>query len=154
MKKKQILAFIIEREKEPIHLRQPIKRIAIFRTPRGHYFICYDEYAFYIDGKGNRLFKKFLIEWEGHPESFAFSYPFVVAFHAMFVEVRNVFTGAIEQILLGNQVNCLNNGHKTELALIFGSMLDPENEKYYTVFQLHHNGHSFDTLSEPSTLSK
>lgn len=120
------LAFIIEREKEPIHLRQPIKRIAIFRTPRGHYFICYDEYAFYIDGKGNRLFKKFLIEWEGHPESFAFSYPFVVAFHAMFVEVRNVFTGAIEQILLGNQVNCLNNGHKTELALIFGSMLDPE----------------------------
>jgi hypothetical protein len=39
------LAFILEREKEvttSLNLRQPIKRIAIFRTPRNHYFICYD----------------------------------------------------------------------------------------------------------------
>lgn len=38
------LSFIIEREKEPtsLNLRQSIKRIAIFRTPRNHYFVCYD----------------------------------------------------------------------------------------------------------------
>ncbi|KAI9282533.1 hypothetical protein BY458DRAFT_428538 [Sporodiniella umbellata] len=147
------LSFIVEREKEPIQLRQPMKHIAIFRTPRNHYFLCYDEYAFYIDSKGNRLFKKFLIEWEGVPDSFAFSYPFVVAFHATFIEVRNVFTGTIEQILSGKQMTCLNNGHKTELSLIFGSMLDPKNEKRRVVFQLRPNGHTLDTLSEPSTHS-
>lgn len=50
------------------------------------------EYAFYIDSKGNRLFTKFLIEWEGTPESFAFCYPYVMAFDPSFIEVRNVIT--------------------------------------------------------------
>ncbi|CAO3681691.1 unnamed protein product [Rhizopus microsporus] len=38
------LSFIMEREKEPttLNLRQSTKRIAIFRAPRNHYFICYD----------------------------------------------------------------------------------------------------------------
>lgn len=111
----------MEREKEvssSLNLRQPIKHIAIFRTPRNHYFICYDgknicqyiyiyitictqnlfpslEYAFYIDSKGNRLFTKFLIEWEGTPESFAFSYPYVMAFDSSFIEIRNVITVSI-----------------------------------------------------------
>lgn len=45
------LSFILEREKEvstSLNLRQPIKRIAIFRTPRNHYFICYDGKEFII----------------------------------------------------------------------------------------------------------
>ncbi|KAG1141973.1 hypothetical protein G6F37_006144 [Rhizopus arrhizus] len=150
------LSFIIEREKEPtsLNLRQSIKRIAIFRTPRNHYFVCYDEYAFYIDSKGNRLFKKFLIEWEGSPEFFAFSYPFVIAFHSSFIEIRNVFTGTIEQIILGAQMKCLNNGHKAELALIFGSMVDPENNKYRMLFklQLTDEGHNLLLHGEPSTV--
>ncbi|OAD05857.1 hypothetical protein MUCCIDRAFT_138902 [Mucor lusitanicus CBS 277.49] len=82
-----------------LNLRQPIKRIAIFRTPRNHYFICYDEYAFYIDSKGNRLFTKFLIEWEGTPESFAFCYPYVMAFDASFIEIRNVITVSAQRML-------------------------------------------------------
>lgn len=53
------------------------------------------EYAFYIDSKGNRLFSKFLIEWEGTPESFAFSYPFIMAFDSCFIEIRNVITVSI-----------------------------------------------------------
>lgn len=45
------LAFILEREKEvssSLNLRQPIKRISIFRTPRNHYFICYDGKVFFL----------------------------------------------------------------------------------------------------------
>lgn len=52
------------------------------------------EYAFYIDSKGNRLFSNFLIEWEGTPESFAFSYPYVMAFDSCFIEIRNVITAS------------------------------------------------------------
>ncbi|KAK4511309.1 uncharacterized protein ATC70_012524 [Mucor velutinosus] len=155
------LAFILEREKEvssSLNLRQPIKRIAIFRTPRNHYFICYDEYAFYIDSKGNRLFTKFLIEWEGTPESFAFCYPYVMAFDASFIEIRNVITGAIEQIIRGKQMKCLNNGHKTELPLIFGSMADPVKDNYQFVFKLQlaaeHSIEEDITSIEPSTLHR
>lgn len=57
--------------------------------------ISFLEYAFYIDSKGNRLFNKFLIEWEGAPESFAFSYPFVMAFDSSFIEIRNVVTVSV-----------------------------------------------------------
>jgi hypothetical protein len=46
----------------------------------------------FIDRKGNRLFPEFLIEWEGMPESFAFSYPYVMAFDPSFIEVRNIHT--------------------------------------------------------------
>ncbi|KAG2191911.1 hypothetical protein INT46_006793 [Mucor plumbeus] len=152
------LAFIMEREKEvssSLNLRQSIKHIAIFRTPRNHYFICYDEYAFYIDSKGNRLFTKFLIEWEGTPESFAFSYPYVMAFDSSFIEIRNVITGAIEQIIRGKQTKCLNNGHKTELPLIFGSMADPVKDNYQFVFKIQlvaeHSIEEDITSVEPST---
>jgi hypothetical protein len=58
------------------------------------------EYAFYIDSKGNRLFTKFLIEWEGTPESFAFSYPYVMAFDSSFIEIRNVITVSISATTL------------------------------------------------------
>ncbi|RCI05119.1 RHO1 GDP-GTP exchange protein 2, partial [Rhizopus stolonifer] len=151
------LAFILEREREvssSLHLRQPIRHIAIFRTPRNHYFMCYDEYAFYIDSKGNRLFTKFLIEWEGAPESFAFCYPFVLAFDSSFIEVRNVVTGAIEQIIRGKHMRCLNNGHKTELSLIFGSKIDSMNENYQSIFEIRLVAEPFITVGvEPSTLN-
>ncbi|KAI8642651.1 hypothetical protein BD408DRAFT_386991 [Parasitella parasitica] len=155
------LAFITEREKEvsrSLNLRQPVKRIAVFRTPRNHYFMCYDEYAFYIDSKGNRLFTRFLIEWEGTPDSFAFSYPYVMAFDSSFIEVRNVITGAIEQIIRGKQIRCLNNGHKTELPLIFGSMTDPVKDNYQFVYKIQliaeHSIEQDITSIEPSTFRR
>jgi hypothetical protein len=32
------------------------------------------------------------MEWEGDPEAFAMSYPYVVAFEPGFVEIRNIVT--------------------------------------------------------------
>jgi hypothetical protein len=50
------------------------------------------EFAFYIDGKGRRKRSGFLIEWEGQPESFAFAYPYVLAFEPNFIEVCHMLT--------------------------------------------------------------
>jgi hypothetical protein len=47
-------------------------------------------YAFYIDKKGRRTQHKFKIEWEGHPTSFAYHYPHVIAFEQQFIEIRSV----------------------------------------------------------------
>lgn len=52
--------------------------------------IRYKEYAFYIDKKGRRTKHKFKIEWEGHPTSFAYHHPHVIAFEHHFIEIRSV----------------------------------------------------------------
>ncbi|KAI8370340.1 uncharacterized protein BYT42DRAFT_581901 [Radiomyces spectabilis] len=146
------LSFITEREREesPLNLRQiSRKRVAIFRTPRKDYFICYDEYAFYIDGKGNRTFPNFLIEWEGYPEAFAFNYPYVMAFDPSFIEIRNIITGELEQVIRGTHIKCLNNGHKAALPLIFGTMTDLNDGTYQYIFQL--TLHSPPSSSDPSS---
>jgi hypothetical protein len=56
------------------------------------FFIIILEYGFYIDGKGNRLYPNFLVEWEGSPEAFAFQYPYIIAFEQSFIEVRHIIT--------------------------------------------------------------
>ncbi|KAI9033768.1 CNH domain-containing protein [Phycomyces nitens] len=132
------LKFITEREREEanLQLRQQMIRIVVFPVPLGDYFLCYDVYGFYIDAKGNRTRRDFIIEWEGHPQSFAFSYPHVIAFDPSFIEIRNVETGELEQVIKGDNIRCLSNGHKTELPLIFGVMTDPQKDIYQTIFNL------------------
>lgn len=37
------LTFVTDREREEAsHIGQPMKHMAIFRTPRGDHFVCYD----------------------------------------------------------------------------------------------------------------
>lgn len=55
-------------------------------------------------------------------------------------------------------MKCLNNGHKTELPLIFGSMADPVKDNYQFVFKLQlaaeHSIEQDITSIEPSTLHR
>lgn len=52
-------------------------------------------------------------------------------------------------------MKCLNNGHKTELPLIFGLMADPVKDNYQFVFKLQlvaeHSIEEDITSIEPST---
>jgi hypothetical protein len=64
------------------------------------------EIAFYIDKKGRRVQKDWIIEWEGHPSSFAFFYPYVLAFDSSFIEIRHMNTVSIYiYIFLYNDTN-------------------------------------------------
>ncbi|KAI8098883.1 uncharacterized protein BX664DRAFT_254586 [Halteromyces radiatus] len=155
------LTFVTDREREESsQIRQPLKHIAIFRTPRGDHFVCYDEYGFYIDGKGNRLYPNFLVEWEGNPEAFACQYPYVIAFEPSFIEVRHIITGELEQIIRGSHIRCLNNGHKTEKPLIFGVMSDGQQSSIFELrmtssFKKRHQSPSAPHRNDPalSTMS-
>ncbi|KAF1796532.1 hypothetical protein V8B55DRAFT_1469504 [Mucor lusitanicus] len=132
------LEFITRHEKidEQIKMNPVIKRIAVFPVPSGDYLICYDRFAFYIDKKGRRTQHKFKIEWEGHPTAFAFHYPHVIAFEQQFIEIRSVIDGHLQQVIQEKNVDCLQNGHKSKDALIFGTMLDRSNPLYQQIFQL------------------
>jgi len=80
--------------------------VAIYRI-ENEFLLCYDDFAFYIDRGGRRSRRNFLVHWEGSPTSFAFEYPYVLAFEPTFVEIRNVETGAISQVIQGNNLRCL-----------------------------------------------
>ncbi|KAI0272327.1 CNH domain-containing protein [Gloeopeniophorella convolvens] len=82
------------------------KPVAIYRI-ENEFLLCYDEFAFYINRGGRRSRKNFMVYWEGTPTSFAFQYPYVLAFEPTFVEIRNVETGAMSQVLQGNNLRCL-----------------------------------------------
>ncbi|KAL0095349.1 hypothetical protein J3Q64DRAFT_1693853 [Phycomyces blakesleeanus] len=132
------LNFITSREKDEsrLNIGIDVKHISLFCNHLKEYIVCYDEYAFYIDKKGRRKYPNFLIEWEGTPDTFAYSYPYLIAFEPSFIEIRNIITGNLEQIIRGKNFLCLSNGHKTEVPFIFGVMTDPVKDAYHSIFQL------------------
>eukprot|EP00835_Amoeboradix_gromovi_P002986 NODE_183_length_15731_cov_0.226778.p12 type:complete len:101 gc:universal NODE_183_length_15731_cov_0.226778:3292-2990(-) len=67
------------------------------------------EFAFYVDKSGKRAKKDFIIYWEGQPRQFSFHMPYILAFDGDFIEVRNVEHGALEQIIKGKEIQCLDN---------------------------------------------
>ncbi|OJT06723.1 Rho1 guanine nucleotide exchange factor 1 [Trametes pubescens] len=91
---------------EFVHKRENLKPLAIYRI-ENEFLLCYDEFAFYVDKAGWRSRKEFMVYWEGSPSGFALHYPYVLAFEPTFVEIRHVETGAMSQIIQGNNLRCL-----------------------------------------------
>ncbi|RCH90408.1 RHO1 GDP-GTP exchange protein 2, partial [Rhizopus stolonifer] len=48
-----------------------------------------------------------LINWEGHPLSFVYHYPYILAFDSSFIEIRHVNTGELVQIIPGHNIRSL-----------------------------------------------
>ncbi|KAI8099635.1 uncharacterized protein BX664DRAFT_321781 [Halteromyces radiatus] len=129
------LTFITDREKHEsrLKIRLPVKHISVFRTPLNDYLICYDEYAFYVNAKGNRTRSNFLIEWEGCAESYALIWPYVVAFETSFIEIRHAITGQLDQVIRGERIRCLQ--HRIG-DVVYGVMADPDQTDGEYVFKL------------------
>ncbi|GJJ10951.1 hypothetical protein Clacol_005180 [Clathrus columnatus] len=89
-----------------IQKREFVRPMAIYRIDHD-FLLCYDEFAFYINRNGWRARPQFIIHWEGIPTSFALHYPFVLAFEPNFVEIRNVETGQLAQVIQGHNLRAL-----------------------------------------------
>ncbi|GAA6018628.1 hypothetical protein JCM10207_008986 [Rhodosporidiobolus poonsookiae] len=89
-----------------VQKRENAKPIAIYRI-EGEFLLCYDEFAFYVNKNGWRAKSNWIIQWEGFPTAFALHYPYVLAFEPTFIEVRHVESGALMQIIPGNNIRCL-----------------------------------------------
>ncbi|ORX57578.1 hypothetical protein DM01DRAFT_1319549 [Hesseltinella vesiculosa] len=112
--------------------RQDIHPVTIFRVQFAEYLVCYDEFGFFVDQRGRLIQTSPFLEWEGEPDAFALSYPHVLAFEPGFVEVRNIITGQIDQLIRGSNIRCTN----TRGGMIQGVMNDPDHEGYHNIFQL------------------
>lgn len=109
------------------------------------------EFAFFVDQRGRFKRSRGRIDWEGVPDAFALQYPYILAFEPEFIEVRNILTGGLEQFIRGTHIRCT----KASPGTIYGTMSDPDNDRYQLVFELelvrnHHTGVS-PLIQQPST---
>ncbi|KAG8901267.1 RHO1 GDP-GTP exchange protein 2 [Tulasnella sp. 408] len=79
------------------------KPSAIYRIGND-FLLCYDEFAFYVDEAGRRARPDWIVHWEGYP---TLHYPFVLAFEQTFIEIHNVESGQLAQIIPGKDIRCL-----------------------------------------------
>ncbi|OZJ04392.1 hypothetical protein BZG36_02413 [Bifiguratus adelaidae] len=124
--------------------RENIRPISIYRIKNGEFLLCYDEFAFFVDRQGRRTRPNWIINWEGSPTAFALQYPYLIAFEPSLMEIRNVITGSLEQIILGTGIRCLNASSRSN-DVIHGVMEDVSFPDYQYVFQIHLVGTYIDS---------
>lgn len=80
------LDFVARKEgTKPIH----IERL------NGEFLLNYTDFSFFVNRNGWRARPEWRIDWEGTPQSFALSYPWILAFEPNFIELRNIENGAV-----------------------------------------------------------
>ncbi|KZZ89666.1 Citron-like protein [Moelleriella libera RCEF 2490] len=80
------LDFVARKENvRPIH----IERL------NGEFLLNYSEFSFFVNRNGWRARPEWRIDWEGTPQNFALSYPWILAFEPNFIELRNIENGAV-----------------------------------------------------------
>lgn len=114
---------------------QELKPLGMFRC-RENYLLCYDDFAFMVNTHGALVSSTPLIEWNGVPQSVAFSYPYVIGFDPRFIEIRHVETGELIQVLAGIHMRCLQFTTHPTSPVIHGCMAHPFKPDFQFVFTL------------------
>ncbi|KAG0650347.1 Rho1 guanine nucleotide exchange factor 1 [Hyphodiscus hymeniophilus] len=80
------LDFVARKENvRPIH----IERL------NGEFLLNYSDFSFFVNRNGWRARPDWRIDWEGQPQSFALSHPWILAFETNFIEIRNIDTNVV-----------------------------------------------------------
>ncbi|KAG0291667.1 RHO1 GDP-GTP exchange protein 2 [Linnemannia gamsii] len=118
--------------------------ISMFKINADEFLMCYTDFAFTMTKKGE-LAKKELIEWEGRPESFALAPPYIIAFEPGLIEVRHIETGALEQIILGNNIRRLYSNVEIKkeptnsvIQLVMSDPNNPESRQVVKMLRVAH----------------
>ncbi|ORY67631.1 CNH domain-containing protein [Pseudomassariella vexata] len=74
--------------------KEGVKPIHIERL-NGEFLLNYTDFSFFVNRNGWRARPEWRIDWEGTPQSFALSYPWILAFEPNFIELRNIESGAV-----------------------------------------------------------
>lgn len=77
--------------------KEGVRPIHIERL-NGEFLLNYSEFSFFVNRNGWRARPDWRIDWEGLPQNFALSYPWILAFEPNFIEIRNIETQAVHII--------------------------------------------------------
>ncbi|GLB41616.1 putative CNH domain containing protein [Lyophyllum shimeji] len=84
--------------------------MGMFRSKEDEFLLCYDEFGLYVDKHGDPSRQAGTVEWEGTAEKVALHSPYVLIFDTRFIEIRDIATGRLVQIIPGNDVRCIWDG--------------------------------------------
>ncbi|EPX70968.1 RhoGEF for Rho1 [Schizosaccharomyces octosporus yFS286] len=95
---------------EFVERKENVKPIAIYRMNGGEFLLCYTQFAFFVNRDGWRSRSTWFVVWEGTPQNFALSYPYILAFEPSFIEVRHVETSELVHVIPANNIRLLADG--------------------------------------------
>ncbi|KAF7371040.1 hypothetical protein MSAN_00738200 [Mycena sanguinolenta] len=103
--------------------------MGMFRSTDEEFLLCYNEFGLYVNKHGDPSPTRPLgvVEWEGNAERVAFHAPYVLLFDTRFIEVRDVETGRLAQIIPGNDMRCLWDGRGQAINSIDQNLADSRN---------------------------
>ncbi|KAG6909363.1 hypothetical protein DXG01_000802 [Tephrocybe rancida] len=84
--------------------------MGMFRSKENEFLLCYDEFGLYVNKHGEPSRQGGTVEWEGTAERVALHTPYVMIFDTRFIEIRDLVTGRLVQIIPGNDVRCIWDG--------------------------------------------
>lgn len=100
--------------------RETVRPIAIFRVSDGSFFLCYNDFGFFINKLGRRIRNELLLYWSGNPSSFSYIHPYLIAYEPSFIEIRNVATGQLKQVIHARNLRVLNVDLNSTLCVMDG----------------------------------
>ncbi|CAG8531735.1 8249_t:CDS:10 [Cetraspora pellucida] len=110
------------------------KPLGMFRLNDDEFLLCYDGNHLIICFIHGELSRKNVMEWEGHPETVALHLPYIIGFDPLFIEIHDVETGKLLQVIPGKNMRCLNDNSSGKHA-IHAVMHHPYYDAQY-IFQL------------------
>ena len=105
-----------EKETRPVH----IERLNV------EFLLNYTEFSFFVYRNGGRARHDWKITWEGQPNGFALSYPYILAFEPSFVDVRHVETSACVHIMTGTNIRLLHSSTQEVRPRFLEALLSPK----------------------------
>ncbi|KAL9103191.1 MAG: hypothetical protein Q9163_001757 [Psora crenata] len=88
--------------------RKDVVPISIERL-NGEFLLHYNEYSFFVNRNGWRARPDWRIDWEGKPNTFALSHPYLLAFEPNFIEIRHLETSALVHIITAKNIRMLHS---------------------------------------------
>lgn len=97
--------------------KEGVKPIHIERL-NGEFLLNYSEFSFFVNRNGWRARPGWRIDWEGTPQSFALSYPWILAFEPNFIELRHIDSGAVHIVPHRNIRMLHSSTHEVSLHFV------------------------------------
>lgn len=88
--------------------KENVKPIHIERM-NGEFLLNYSDFSFFVNRNGWRARSDWKISWEGNPNAFALSYPYILAFEPNFIEIRHIETSELIHIMTGKNIRMLHS---------------------------------------------
>ncbi|OKL64531.1 Rho1 guanine nucleotide exchange factor 1 [Talaromyces atroroseus] len=88
--------------------KENVKPIYIERL-NGEFLLNYSDFSFFVNRNGWRARPDWRISWEGTPNAFALSYPYILAFEPNFIEIRHIETSELIHIMTGKNIRMLHS---------------------------------------------